>query len=75
MEYKDVLSRVEEYILANLEEIEEERLLGNDCEFAQGKVYGLVECLEIIWGGRGVDVNEMLALEARYGIRQQLNKD
>lgn len=75
MQYKDVLSRVEEYILANLEEIEEERLLGNDCEFVQGKVYGLVECLEIIWGGRGISTAEMLELEARYGIRAQGSQD
>lgn len=70
MQKKNGLARIEEYLLISLEEIRKERRLGYDCEFAQGKTYAYVECLEFIWNDMGMDYDIMLALEARHGIRK-----
>lgn len=60
-----IIQYLEEYILMCLDEVLDTEMT----DFLLGEIYAYVECLEIIWGWKGVDTATMLALEAKCGIR------
>ena len=60
---------VQEQIVSWLDEAWDECCLGEQSEFLMGKIYGYVECLEILLRYDGVSDDELLALEAQYGVR------
>ena len=59
-----IIQYLEEYILMCLDEVLDTEMT----DFLLGEIYAYVECLEIIWGWKGVDAATMLAFEKKCGI-------
>ena len=59
-----IIQYLEEYILMCLDEVLDTEMT----DFLLGEIYAYVECLEIIWGWKGVDTATMIAFEKKCGI-------
>ncbi len=69
MENKAFINFMQDFIFESLDEMKEEMILAGENDFLWGKIYGYLECLEIILEKIGVDNDIILDIEKHYGIR------
>lgn len=69
MSKQSVIIFIVDKLYAWLDEAWSEYSGGYESEFLLGKIYAYIECLEIILQSEGIDNEELLALEEKYGIK------